>query len=79
MRKLPGLYAITDRSMSNLSHPEIVERLLAGGARWIQIRDKSATARELFDAVRASLPLTRAVGATLIVNDRVDVADLSRI
>ncbi len=74
MRKLPGLYAITDRSMSNLSHPEIVERLLAGGARWIQIRDKAATARELFDAVRASLPLTRAVGATLIVNDRVDVA-----
>ena len=74
MRRLPGLYAITDRSMSNLSHPEIVERLLAGGARWIQIRDKSATARELFEAVRASLALTRAVGATLIVNDRVDVA-----
>ena len=74
MRKLPGLYAITDRSMSNLSHPEIVERLLAGGARWIQIRDKSATARDLFEAVRACLPLTRAAGATLIVNDRVDVA-----
>jgi thiamine-phosphate pyrophosphorylase len=60
--------------MANRSHPEIVAALLAGGARWIQIRDKEATARELFDAVRSCLLLTRAVGATLIVNDRVDVA-----
>lgn len=71
---LPKLYAITDTGLSNYSHPEIVERLLAGGARFIQLRDKDASAKEMFEAARACLQLTRAVGATLIINDRVDVA-----
>jgi thiamine-phosphate pyrophosphorylase len=68
------LYAITDRQLSNCTNEEIVTRLLAGGARWIQLRDKEASAKELLEAARACLALTRAAGATLIVNDRVDVA-----
>lgn len=48
--------------------------MLAGGARLIQLRDKDASAKELLDAARACLPLTRTAGATLIINDRVDVA-----
>ncbi len=51
-----------------------MEQLLAGGARLIQLRDKDASARELLDAARACLPETRAAGAKLIINDRVDVA-----
>jgi thiamine-phosphate pyrophosphorylase len=74
MLELPKLYAITDRELANSSLVEIVEQLLAGGARLIQLRDKTATARELFDAARAARVLTRAVGARLIINDRVDVA-----
>lgn len=74
MLQLPKLYAITDTQLSNYSHEEIVRRLLAGGARWIQLRDKDASAKELLDAARVSLQLTRAVGAKLIINDRVDVA-----
>jgi len=38
------------------------------------LRDKDASARELLEAVQKCLALTRAAGATLIVNDRVDVA-----
>lgn len=60
--------------MSNCAHEEIVQKLLAGGARLIQLRDKEASARELLDAARASLRLTQAAGAKLIINDRVDVA-----
>ncbi len=71
---LPKLYAITDPELSNCSHVEIVERLLAGGARLIQVRDKEASAKDLFEATQACLKLTRAAGATLIVNDRTDVA-----
>ncbi len=71
---LPKLYAITDTELSNCSHVEIVERLLAGGARLIQLRDKEASAKEMFEAAEACIKLTRAVGATLIVNDRVDIA-----
>ncbi len=68
------LYAITSHDLSNCSHEEIVTRLLAGGARLIQLRDKEAGARDLLDAARACLRLTRAAGATLLINDRVDVA-----
>lgn len=73
----PKLYAITDRDLSNYTHAEIVTQMLAGGARLIQLRDKEASARELLDAARACLPLTRAAGARLIINDRVDVALVS--
>ncbi|HKX27109.1 MAG TPA: thiamine phosphate synthase [Blastocatellia bacterium] len=74
MPKLPGFYAITDCQLSNCTHEEIVEMMLAGGAGLIQLRDKEAGAREILDAARACLKLTRAAGAKLIINDRVDVA-----
>lgn len=77
MLSIPKLYAITDRGLCNCTHVEIVTQMLAGGARLIQLRDKEASARELLDAARACLPLTRAAGARLIINDRVDVALVS--
>jgi len=74
MLQLPKLYAITDCQLSNCSHEAIVEMLLAGGARLIQLRDKEASSREMLDHARACLKLTRVAGARLIINDRVDVA-----
>lgn len=74
MLSLPKLYAITDCQLSNCTNEEIVKSLLDGGARFIQLRDKDITARELLDQARACLKLTREAGATLIINDRVDVA-----
>jgi thiamine-phosphate diphosphorylase len=74
MKQMPKLYAITDRQWSNCAHEEIVRMLLNGGARLIQLRDKEASARELLDQAIACLKLTRNAGATLIINDRVDVA-----
>lgn len=74
MLQLPKLYAITDTQLSNYTHAEIVRLLLAGGATFIQLRDKDTSAKELLDAARACLALTRPAGAKLIINDRVDVA-----
>lgn len=74
MFEIPKLYPITDCQLSNCTHEEMVRMILAGGARLIQLRDKDASAKELLDAARTCLPLTRAAGAKLIVNDRVDVA-----
>lgn len=74
MLQLPKLYAITDTQLSNYTHAEIVRLLLAGGATFIQLRDKDASAKELLDAARECLTLTRPAGAKLIINDRVDVA-----
>jgi len=74
MITLPKLYAISDRELANLTTIEVVQRLLEGGARMIQLRDKNGSARELFDAAREVMPMIHAVGGRLIINDRVDVA-----
>ena len=74
MLKLPRLYAITDCQMSNCAHDEIVRMMVAGGARLIQLRDKDASAKEILQAAIACLKVTGVAGATLIINDRVDVA-----
>jgi thiamine-phosphate pyrophosphorylase len=74
MMRIPKLYAITDRQWSNCTHQEIVRMLLDGGASLIQLRDKEAIGRELLEQAMACLKLTRQAGATLIINDRVDVA-----
>lgn len=47
---------------------------LTGGCRWIQIRMKDASDEEVESAVRAVLPHCREVNATLIVDDRVELA-----
>jgi thiamine-phosphate diphosphorylase len=73
-RDLPRLYAITDRALGRMPHEEIIAQLILGGARLIQLRDKSATASDLLETSRRCLRLTRAAGATLIINDRVEVA-----
>jgi thiamine-phosphate pyrophosphorylase len=74
MMRIPKLYAITDRQWSNCTHEEIVRMFLDGGASLIQLRDKEAGGRELLEQAMACLKLTRKAGATLIINDRVDVA-----
>jgi thiamine-phosphate pyrophosphorylase len=71
---LPRLYAITDQRLANCRAEENVSRLLAAGAWFIQLRDKQATAKDLLESARSCLRLTKNAGATLIINDRVDVA-----
>jgi len=71
---LPTVYPITDTSVAGLSHTEQVKRLLEGGATIIQLREKQIEARSFFEDAVAALRLTRAAGAKLIINDRVDIA-----
>ncbi len=74
MIRLPSVYAIVDPLDSDRSPVELATAFLAGGARLLQLRLPSATARELLEAARAIVPLAHAHGATLLVNDRPDVA-----
>jgi thiamine-phosphate pyrophosphorylase len=53
---------------------EVVRAALRGGAPAIQLRMKDASAREMVEVARALLAETRATGALLFINDRVDVA-----
>jgi thiamine-phosphate pyrophosphorylase len=72
----PTLYLVTDTALSApRTVPEVVAAAVAGGVTCVQVRDKTASRREL-------LALTRAVQAVLeptphvalVVNDAVDVA-----
>ncbi|MCL7963021.1 MAG: thiamine phosphate synthase [marine benthic group bacterium] len=52
----------------------VVAECLDAGATSIQLRDKDATARELYEIALKLVPEVRARDALLIVNDRFDVA-----
>jgi len=69
------LIVITDAGLAApRSVEDVVARALAAGAPAVQLRDKNASARELYAAGARLLTLTRAAGALLFVNDRADVA-----
>ncbi len=71
---LPKVYPITDTNLSGLSHAEQIDRLIAGGATLIQLRDKHAAPRDLYPQAEAALQIARKHDVQLIINDRVDVA-----
>ena len=69
------LIVITDQDLASpRSIVEIVADALAAGARAIQLRSKTASARELQESGSELLSLTRPAGALLFINDRLDVA-----
>jgi len=53
---------------------EVVAECVEAGATAIQLRDKTASAAELYETARRLSPIVRAGNALLIVNDRFDVA-----
>ena len=71
---LPKLYPITDARLSGLSHAEQVRRLSAGGATFIQLREKQHAPREFYREAEEALRVARSCGVRLIINDRVDIA-----
>jgi len=70
-----SLYVVTDPMLSlGRSHAEIAALAVAGGADVIQLRDKSASGRELLAAAESIRKITASAGALFIVNDRLDIA-----
>jgi len=56
---------------------DLANAFLNGGARFLQLRAKTMGGAALLDTAAAIVELTRACGATLIVNDRADIAMLA--
>ena len=71
---LPKIYPITDARISGISHAAQVQRLVDGGARVIQIREKTITADTFYDDVGEAIRIAHSAGARIIINDRVDIA-----
>jgi len=72
--ELRGLYAITPDHLLPAQLLPAVEEVLAGGARWLQFRDKSLAPAERRSLAAALLASCRRHGAGLIINDDVDLA-----
>jgi thiamine-phosphate pyrophosphorylase len=67
-------YYITDRHTAGGRLMDCIERALADGVEYIQIREKDLPARELCALVRAALALPNPNGTRVLVNSRLDVA-----
>lgn len=73
--RLRGLYAITDEALIAPARlPETIAAAIAGGARIVQYRDKSADHEKRSAAAKALAAQCRRLGALFIVNDDVELA-----
>ncbi len=69
------VYPVTCRQLSaGRSNLEVLQAVIRGGARIIQLREKDLCDRDLFHLARAFREITREAGLLLIINDRLDIA-----
>ena len=70
-----SLIVITDAALARpRSVHDVVRAALTAGAPAVQLRDKGATARELYEQALTLRMLTAEFNALLFINDRLDVA-----
>jgi thiamine-phosphate pyrophosphorylase len=70
-----NLYVITDERLGcGRTHLQIAQDAIAGGAEVIQLRDKNASGKKLYETGLELRDLTRERNITFIVNDRIDLA-----
>jgi thiamine-phosphate pyrophosphorylase len=75
MKRIGKFHVVTDTLLQTcLSHVEIAELAIAGGADTIQLREKGGSTQEMIRAARQMQALCKKAGVCFIVNDRVDVA-----
>ena len=68
------LYPVTCQKLSRgRSDLEVLDALISGGARAVQLREKDLSLRDFFELARAFRERTARTGMTFIVNDHVDV------
>eukprot|EP00271_Cylindrocystis_brebissonii_P023354 TRINITY_DN965_c0_g1_i6.p1 TRINITY_DN965_c0_g1~~TRINITY_DN965_c0_g1_i6.p1 ORF type:complete len:717 (+),score=82.09 TRINITY_DN965_c0_g1_i6:67-2151(+) len=71
------LYAVTDPRMNarwQRSMEQAVTEAIAGGATFLQIREKDSDTGDFVRVAEAAVQIARAAGIPLVINDRVDVA-----
>ena len=74
---LPKLYVILDAALLNSPVENCAQELADAGVRLLQYRNKSDPASQLLNTSRELVSVLRGSGASLIVNDRPDVAILA--
>jgi thiamine-phosphate pyrophosphorylase len=77
---LPPLYVICDADVcarAGWRLTDFANACLAGGARLLQVRAKTLSSGEFLTASESIVGMARPAGATVIINDRADIARLS--
>jgi thiamine-phosphate pyrophosphorylase len=70
------LYTFVDTAYLHGRDPvEVTKQLCDGGSDIVQLRAKTSTADEVLRMAESILPVTRAVGVSLVINDCCDVAE----
>ncbi len=70
----PQLHLVTDSRLGKSELLGAVEAAARNGVDWVQVRDHSATAREIFDLSERIVSICRPLGVRVAVNDRIGVA-----
>jgi thiamine-phosphate pyrophosphorylase len=73
----PALYAILDPDLSPMPLPDLASRLADAGVTLVQLRNKRASARAIFDQASHLNAALAPGGVRFIVNDRPDIASLT--
>ena len=69
------LYPVTCQELSNgRTNLEVLDAVLAGGAKIIQLREKDWSKKALYDLAVAFKQRTQSLDALLIINDHIDIA-----
>jgi thiamine-phosphate pyrophosphorylase len=69
------IYPVTCEKLSEgRSNLEVLEGVIQGGARIVQLREKDASTRMLYDLAVRFRESTAKAGVLLIINDRLDIA-----
>lgn len=69
------LYAVTDRAwLQGRSLADCVRQAIAGGATFVQLREKDAQRDEIVALGRELLDICRAAGIPFVIDDEVDIA-----
>ncbi len=75
LREALRLYLVTDPVLCGPGGVlEVCEKALAAGVGFLQLRDKTASTRDLLEQAKAMVRLSREHRCLFVVNDRVDVA-----
>jgi len=74
----PRLYVIVDAGLLREPTTEIARKLLGAGVKMLQYRAKNVPAKEMLASARELAGMARSAGARIFVNDRPDVAYLSK-
>lgn len=69
------IYPVTCEELSGgRTNIEVLEAVIRGGAKIIQLREKDCSSRDLYETARKFREITAKAGVLLIINDRLDIA-----